>query len=204
MSKLDGRLNKAIIAVTAAFGALVVVATLYTQLQPLRRDPAPLDRLNNPRLYEPNCRAPEDREEADLCAQRDMALSARDVYTLSWWQLLLSGASLAFLGMTIAQTRRAVRVATDANDINRDIGERQTRAYISVTECILVLQGKYDHDEFTKRIASRKDFEEVGSPTRIGADVSCKIKYRNSGQTPATHIRTRLMLSLCCFDAEPQ
>lgn len=71
-------------------------------------------RLNNPRLYEPNCQEPKSTEEADLCAQREMAVAARDLYDISVYQLLVGVFGLGGLLATLIFTARAARAAADA------------------------------------------------------------------------------------------
>lgn len=87
-------------------------------------------RLDNPRLYEPNCEAPKDSEESDLCAQREMAIAARDLYNISWWQLLVSALGLGGLIVTLALTRRAVAAANTGNQLALQTSINEGQAYV--------------------------------------------------------------------------
>jgi hypothetical protein len=71
-------------------------------------------RLHNPRLYEPDCKVPKDNDEADLCAQREMAAAAWKVVEINWFQIALSALSLAAIYFTFRETRRASNAAVAA------------------------------------------------------------------------------------------
>ena len=99
---------------------------------------APPPEVAGPKIYEPDCDAPDSREEADLCAQRSMAKAAEE--TLKWvresveWAERLYYATIGeivALVMTIGIATAAVIVAFKANKIARTTAKRELRAYLS-------------------------------------------------------------------------
>lgn len=96
---------------------------------------AELRRLNNPRLYDPHCDKPESAEEADLCAQRDMAEAARGLYHLTLGQLIVGALGLGALlwtlyyaRVTASEARRSANAAIDAAEAAARAVDVQTRA----------------------------------------------------------------------------
>ena len=79
------------------------------------------------------CQEAEDREKADLVAQRSMADSTREMVRITKWQLYIGGAGVFLLVITIAFTIRATNAAVEANRIARETARRELRAYVSVT-----------------------------------------------------------------------
>ena len=90
------------------------------------------------RATEPTCDArcqeAEQREKADLKAQRDMAGAAAELIIVSWWQFWAGGAGIALLIYTLYLTRNATKAAIEANRIARKSAERQLRAYVFLTK----------------------------------------------------------------------
>jgi len=132
-----------------------------------------VSRLNSPRLYQPHCDVPESAEEADLCAQREMAEAARDLYDLTWLQFWVTLAGTGAVLASLKFTRDALAVARDAIRTEREMGEAQVRAYLAV--------------------------EEIG----IGFDdlrPVFKIRLRNAGNSPAMALHATGNLTIHPFD----
>lgn len=115
-------------------------------------------RLNNPRLYEPACDQPRDREEADLCAQREMSKTARDLYNLTIVQVVLGVVgTLAVLG--------ALGAALQSNRITRKQYLASQRPWLVVSKVKPLVV------ELTK-----------------GLSISFELAVRNSGQSVGLNV----------------
>lgn len=118
----------------------------------------------------------EDREKADLNAQQEQSLWAQIAALAACIALFVNGLTLWFLWRTFRETKRtadgAVRAANAAEDavsVTSDTAKRQLRAYMSAAESRL--------DDFeTDKVA--RSF----------------IVFRNTGQTPAYDVRSRVAL----------
>jgi hypothetical protein len=124
--------------------------------------------LLNPGSYKPNCEIPADREEADLCAQREMAVAARDLYWINLLQLGVAAFGTMAILWSLTYTRHALVVAREAMQVEREIGEAQVRAYLVVSE-------------------PRIGFNELQPIFRL--------KLRNSGSSPAMFLRATCSMS---------
>ncbi len=71
---------------------------------------------------------------SDLQAQQDMAFWAKWVFILGAVQAVLSGFGLIYLVKSVRQAGTAISTATKANTITREMGEAQTRAYLSIVK----------------------------------------------------------------------
>jgi hypothetical protein len=116
---------------------------------------------------EPNCKAPKNHDEADLCQQTSMAQAA-------YWTVGIGVLTLFGLAFTIYYTRKAVRAAVSANEtaleaveVSRVIGKAQVRAYVAAmnVKAFLVIEG--------------------GSP-------KVTVAFRNTGQSPAIKVAARI------------
>ncbi|WP_128290920.1 hypothetical protein [Afifella aestuarii] len=74
----------------------------------------------------------EHREIENLVAQRNMERSAHEMVILGRWQTIFLLVGTAAIVWTLFETRKAVKAADDAVIVTREIGQKQTRAYISV------------------------------------------------------------------------
>ena len=88
------------------------------------------------------CYSAKNHDTADLCAQWRAALAAekaasaaRDAVTWTIISTLLNSIGLGALIVTIAQGRKALKRARQANKIARDTAARQLRAYVSIEPC---------------------------------------------------------------------
>ncbi len=75
----------------------------------------------------------------DLAAQQNMAESTFDLVEMAWWQIVIAVVAAILLGFTLFYTRRAVheagkgtQAAQESTRVAREIGEAQTRAYMSI------------------------------------------------------------------------
>ena len=95
--------------------------------------------LVKPKPYQPNCDAPKDREEADLCAQGRMAKAAEELVTLTDRQIWIGAFGLAALVATILVSIKATRTArdsvnaaTDSNRLSRESFITEQRPWVSI------------------------------------------------------------------------
>jgi hypothetical protein len=130
-------------------------------------------RLNNPRLYEPDCQAPKDSEEADLCAQREMAVAARDLYDISWWQLLVSAVGLGAIVVSLKLTRDAAVAATKSAEIAQSTFVASERPWIKVQA----------------KIAGPLIFKDSGHG-EIQGEINVEFCVSNIGKSPALRVQT--------------
>ena len=104
--------------------------------------------------------------------------AARDTYA-QWAMVALTFAATAIsiwavrlVNDTLAETRRAVRAAEDANRVSREIGQAQVRAYLNI--------------EYSKIVPPKKP---AIFPFLDG--MNAVVAFRNSGQSPAYDVRLR-------------
>lgn len=116
---------------------------------------------NNQVSAEEEQRRRNQREEADVCAQKRMALAARDQAAFTYYALLV-------LALTLALTAVAAYAALRTVHTMRDTAKRELRAYVN-----------YD----TGRISGTLGIEGETSLVRI--------QIKNFGQTPAYRLRAR-------------
>lgn len=81
-------------------------------------------------FYVANCDRPENREEADLCAQMRLAKAAEDIAALADRQTMLSYLELTALLLTLFALSVAAIVAVRALRMARDTARRELRAYV--------------------------------------------------------------------------
>lgn len=72
--------------------------------------------------------------EHDLAAQRSMALWALGVFWATTCSVIATGIGIVLVRRTLDVNRAAVAQARQANEIAKDIGEAQVRAYLSIVE----------------------------------------------------------------------
>lgn len=80
-------------------------------------------RIGNPRFYEPSCEIPQSEDEADVCAQREMAAAAWEMVRTSWYQFGAGIFGLGLVWLTFRETRKA-------NEITRQTAISDGQAYI--------------------------------------------------------------------------
>lgn len=119
-------------------------------------------------FYAANCDRPENREEADLCAQMRVAKAAENIAALGDRQIKLSYLELGALLLSLLALSVAAIVAVRALRMARDTARRQLRAYVFPI---------YAHIRDVR--ASR--------PTFV-------IDIKNFGQTPAYGLRVKTAL----------
>lgn len=130
-------------------------------------------RLNNPRIYQPECEKPESREESDLCAQQSMARVARDVYVLTWWQLVLGAFSLGAILFTLRETRIASRAALKSANAAVLAAEAAVRA-ADIERGFLLLRADVEVHQYSQ------DEKGARNPVTV---VSCNSHFINAGRT---------------------
>jgi hypothetical protein len=94
------------------------------------QQPSPLQNAPNTVTVKTPCDSPIAKYESDLCQQWRMAEATDNIVKVSWGQLVLTGFSLLGLGITIWYTRHS-------NQIAREIGEAQTRAYVGTLSGVI-------------------------------------------------------------------
>lgn len=141
-------------------------ADLYTvdkQATGSNAKPASQVKLENPRIYQPRCQAPESSEEANLCIQRELADTARETADLAWRQMLIGalgfGAVVLTLLVSAVATWAAARAVT--------IAKVSERAWLSIEGFAL-------------------SSPLVNSPEGIRSDLV--IDILNTGQSPAANV----------------
>jgi hypothetical protein len=70
----------------------------------------------------------------DLQAQQDMAFWAKALFILGIGQAVLTGLGLLYVWYNLQISREGVKTALQANEVNREVGEAQARAYLTVTK----------------------------------------------------------------------
>jgi hypothetical protein len=90
-------------------------------------------KLENPRIYELRCQAPESTEEVNLCIQRELADTARYMADLTRQQVLIGGLGFAALVITLLLSTYGTLSASQAVRIAK-ISER---AWLSVERLAL-------------------------------------------------------------------
>lgn len=138
------------------------------------------DLLRSPqsRASQKSCQSPLSLEESALCAQWQGVKSARDTVYLSFWQLLFSGAGVLGVIMSLEFNRRALAAAHEANKQALQIGEAQTKCYLSVESVRVQWAG------------------DTGREMLIGVDV------RNYGQSPAFKVNWKASINCKFIDPD--
>lgn len=118
---------------------------------------------------EPQADGADHYAEQDLIAQRTMAEKTSELVALTWVQTIIGALGILGLLASLEFTRRALRLSREANEATvraaedtRKIGQAQVRAY-------LVCEGA----------------EFIATPEYL----SCTVKLRNVGQSPAIECR---------------
>jgi hypothetical protein len=114
--------------------------------------------------YQAPCRQPANHEQCDLEAQWKAADGASNAARWSWWQMLISTFGLAGLMYNLVLTRKATNIAVEATKeadraleiaarnadaatkqvaITEHASERQLRAYVFATKCLIT---EFDYD----------------------------------------------------------
>lgn len=75
----------------------------------------------------------------DLKAQKEMAWWAAALFALNAAQALIGCVGIYFVWHSLKLNRQAVDTAMDANTITRQIGQAQTRSYLTISQCDYVL-----------------------------------------------------------------
>lgn len=127
-----------------------------------------------------DCYKAQNHDSADLCAQWRAALAAEQAANSSWWAVFwvvigtaLSGAGLVALLTALGQTERSLREAREANEIARDVAQRQLRPYVTVCHNTI-----------------EQTFADNGAVS--GYDFA--VVWKNAGQTPAVGAIARINL----------
>jgi uncharacterized protein YneF (UPF0154 family) len=114
----------------------------------------------------------------DLQAQQDMAFWALCMFIATVGSLIISVGGLAMLFLSLRQTRTAIRD-------NREIGEKQTRAFLAIDPV----------------------FEEKDIIRDLSKTISITVNVRNVGESPARNVKhiafagqIELPLSMPCHD----
>jgi hypothetical protein len=154
------------------------------QQAPPKLTPVPFDGKEKPKpnWANPECDKPKDHDEADLCVQRDMAKTAKDVLFSSYVQIALSVVGAILLFWTLYYTRRATRaaiIAANAAKESADALPAIERAYIFAE---LMPNAASLISSPIERVISKRElgFGDAGS-------AHVRIMYRtvNHGKTPA-------------------
>lgn len=136
-----------------------------------RRSPVLVSKkkLEQPRVYEPRCDAPESLEESELCAQWTATKVAQDGSELAYWQNLISAAGFAAVVVALVFSVLATKAARDQVRLSRHALVDTDRAFV---------------------------FPEDGvwsAHTNIATGAietwSVAQNWRNSGSTPTNHLR---------------
>lgn len=109
------------------------------------------------------CVAMVSRDESDLCAQWRAATAAEHGAFWSFAQMVLSGAGLIGLFVTLWFNRRALILAERGNSAARQIGQAQTKCYI--------------------------DIESVKIKVTEHELILLQVEYKNAGQSPAIKLQ---------------
>lgn len=120
--------------------------------------------------------ANQERDEADLYAQRQMAVWAFLVAVTAFVSIPLSITGIYFVWRSLALNRDAVNAATDSNKVAREIGEAQVRAYLT---CI------------------------SGDYRQTRQSIICNIVIENTGQSPASEVTLEAFLSVVIMTDDP-
>lgn len=90
-----------------------------------------------PRVYQPRCEKPQNKDDADLCEQQRMAQAAERTVYWAKWQFYVSVFGLGALFGTLWLSRRATKAAIDAAKagqasvaVAQDTAQRELRAYL--------------------------------------------------------------------------
>lgn len=109
------------------------------------------------------------RSELSLVAQQEVADWAFWMVVISILTVLVTGAGVYYVALTLVETRRATAAAIDAIDVNRESAQSQLRAYVSVERASIV---KFNPDE----------------------PVEVRLHIKNTGQTPAFKMNQLVLL----------
>lgn len=104
----------------------------------------------------------------DLRAQQDMAFWAQALFILGIGQAFLSAFGIYYVARSVRQASEGLVLARDANEVQRDIGQKQVRAYLTCSE------GRYHMNEIW---------------------AYCGLFVVNSGQSPAKNVVAEVKLS---------
>ena len=118
-----------------------------------------------------------ERAEADLVAQSEMALWARWMLIVTTLATLLTGIGVLFVRRSLTLNREAIAAALAAVNVTREIGERQIRAYLSAVDAV------------------GTNFAKEGVP-----DLALKII--NPGQSPARNCKVMAAVFLAHFGGD--
>jgi len=122
----------------------------------------------------------EQRESADLDAQKSMADSAQRMLNLTIWQIVVGGFGLLGLGWTVYYTRQTANAAKDAIALATDTAKHQLRAYVAI---------------WGGSIEPRENAEPP--------HVAIHVELQNSGQTPGYTFRSWLHAVISEPDTDP-
>lgn len=120
------------------------------------------------------------RAEKDLAAQQNMAFYALWLLAISTLTTGITAFGVWYVRRTLVETSEAVRAADDAVAVTREIGRKQTRAYVVVSEPSI-------------------DFKDVGGTQFL----IVKIVFKNTGQTPAMKFGATFSAHFGWEDEEP-
>lgn len=134
------------------------------------------EKQTEPDWANPKCANPRNHDEADLCQQRDMAKAAYQTFILNVAQIIIGVLGFAALIVTICYSRQATKAAIQAtktaiesNNIAREMGQAQIRAYLSYAS---------------------------GTYTIGGSALAGEIVVKNFGQSPARRVRFKAALDI--------
>ena len=123
--------------------------------------------------YKADCKKPKDREEADLCEQRRMAIAAEELVARTDWQIRLTYweivgllATVLFTAIAAWAAAHAARSANKAVAVSQDTARRHLRAYIGI-------------------VGHKLDPKGTAKPI-------IHLTIRNGGVTPARNVNARL------------
>lgn len=117
------------------------------------------------------CTAMASRDESDLCAQWRAATAAEHGAFWSFAQMVLSGAGLIGLFVTLWFNRRALEIADKSNLDARKIGQAQVKSYISIGSV------KFQITEHGIAVVTFK-LTNAGQSPAVGVKASGKVKIK--------------------------
>jgi hypothetical protein len=85
----------------------------------------------------------------DLDAQQNMALWALGVLIVSGWGLLVTGAGVVYVALTLQANRESVKAAYAAIDVTRKIGVAEASPYISIIDSKIIAKGEGGEAHFS-------------------------------------------------------
>lgn len=146
---------------------------------------AALSNKAKPPEYHQPCHDPHGKEESDLCAQWRAAYAAENSAYWAKWSFWVGALGIAGLIATIIQGRLGLDRAMDANSIARDIGEAQTRAYVSIENAWL----SFENARFSFRLQVVNSGQSPASD--FGWTVSFHIGIHRNGATGPAEVSRR-------------